>query len=281
MVEYETWKTTALYDRVKKVNSEYAVWDSVYNNFTWQGYAALDFGQTDNSLFNYKANALLENLSYNVAVNQYGGLQSVAMSDGSKSTDSANNAKDLLVGMFKDNGGNMAFMLTNAASAVNTYNSAKKYYANLTYSMVDIGTTLTFDAGYVGAIVIKNGVKTYYPLTNNQLTLTVGAWEGVFVIPVKAQAQLNTVDGLTYANGMLTWNGVDNANAYEVVVTNEKAETVVDTTVIDTMVSLPKTLGTYVVNVYAKNDGRYQKSVALTKTLTMEIVNGKLTATLA
>ena len=281
MVEYETWNTTALYDRVKKINSEYAAWESVYNNFTWQGYAALDFGQTDNSLFNYKANALLENLTYDVAVNTYGGLQSVKMSDGSDNTASANNAKDLLVGMFKDNGGNMAFMLTNAASAVNTYASSKKYYENLTYSMVDIGTTLTFDAGYTGAIVIKNGVKTYHALTNNQLTLTVGAWEGVFVIPVKAQAQLNTVGGVTYANGMLTWNAVDNANAYEVVVTNANGDTVVDTTVIDTMVSLPKTLGTYTVSVYAKNDGRYQKSVALTKTLTMSIVNGKLTATLS
>ena len=259
MVEYGTWNTTALYDRVKKVDGEYANWSRIYNSFTWQGYAALDFGQTSN----YKANALMQNLSYDVAVNEYGGLSSVAMSDGSSSTDSKNNAKDLLVGMFKDDNGNMAFMLTNAASAVNNYSTSNKYYANLAYSMVDIGTTLTFEAGYVGAIVIKNGVKTYHTLNNNQLTLTVGAWEGVFVIPVKAQTQLSKVTGLTENAGVITWNAVENANAYEVVVIYN-GEEIINTTVTDTTFTMDRLLGDYTITVHAKNDGKYQKSNGMT-----------------
>ena len=263
MVEYDTWNTTELYDRVKKIDAEYANWARIYNAFTWQGYAALDFGQTNNSLFNYTANALMQYLSHNVAVNTYGGLSSVAMSDGSSSTASANNAKDLLVGMFKDNGGNMAFMLTNAASAVNTYSTANKYYANLEYSMVDIGVTLTFDSGYTGVIVIDGGVKSYHALTNNQLTLTVGAWEGVFVIPVKAQTQLSSVTGLTENEGVITWNAVEEANAYEVVVTYE-GEEIIHTTVTDTTFTMDRLLGDYTITVYAKNDGKYKKSNAAT-----------------
>jgi hypothetical protein len=280
MVEYETWKKTALYDSVKKINDEYAAWATVYNNYTWQGYAALDFGQTNNSFPNYKANAMMENLKYDVAVNAYGGLQSVAMSDGTDKTNSANNAKDLLVGMFKD-GDNMAFMLTNAASAVNTYKTSSKYYANLTYSMVDIGVTLTFDSGYVGAIVIDSGVKSYHALTNNQLTLTVGAWEGVFVIPVKAQTQLNSVASAAYANDCLTWSQVDGANAYEIVVTDANGNEILHTVTAETSLVFPKRIGEYMVRIYAKNDGRYVQSNALEKTLSVAIVNGKATATLS
>ena len=261
---YSAWETTALYERIKKINAEYVSWAQIYNRYTWQGYAALDFGQTSNDIIGgYKANAMMENLSYTSAVNAIGGLSSVTMRDGSLSTDSVNNAKDLLVGMFADTDGNKAFMLTNAASAPNTYHSADKEDYDLEYSMADIGVTLTFDGGYAGVIVIKNGVKSYHALTDNQLTLTVGAWEGVFVIPVKAQTQLASVTGLTENAGVITWDAVDNANAYEVVVRYEGKE-IINVTVTDTTFAMDRLLGNYTITVYAKNDGRYIKSDGIT-----------------
>ena len=259
MVEYGTWNTTELFDRIKKINAEYENWDNVYNSFVWQGYAALDFGETENDLTNRKANAMMLNLANGGAVNAIGGLSAVNMSTATD-TDGANNAKDLLVGLFADANGNKAFMLTNAGSATDsagtggTYN---KYHGNLSYSMVDVDVTLTFDAGYAGVIVIDQGVRTYHALINNKLSLTVGAWEGVFVIPVKAQTQLSGVTGLVWDNNnVLTWNGVVGANAYEVVITRNGVN-YLSTTVTDTELNLgDKVLGDYVVNVYAKNDGK-------------------------
>ncbi len=264
MVEYDTWNTTALFDRVKKINTEYEKWDNIYNSFTWQGYAALDFGSTKNSLTARHANAMMSNLDNDIAVNAIGGLSAVNMADG-ENTSTSNNAKDLLVGLFTDDGENKAFMLTNAGSAPDTYTSSSKYYANLTYSMVDIEVTLTFDAGYAGVIVIDEGVQRYETLTNNQLTLTIGQWKGVFVIPVKAQTQLSSVTGLAWSNdNVLTWNAVSDANAYEVVITRN-GEDFLSTTVTSNSLDLgDKVLGEYVVTVYAKNDGKAMKSVAAT-----------------
>ena len=129
--------------------------------------------------------------------------------------------------------------------------------------MVDIGATLTFDSGYAGVIVIKNGVKSYHALTNNQLALTVGAWEGVFVIPVKAKTQLSAVTGLTENAGVVTWNTVAGANAYDVVVTYA-GEEIIHATVADTTFTMDRLLGDYTITVYARNDGRYIKSNAAT-----------------
>jgi len=51
--------------------------------------------------------------------------------------------------------------------------------------MADTSVTLTLaDGNYKCAAVINNGEITYVAVNNNQVTLNVEAYEGVFVIPV-------------------------------------------------------------------------------------------------
>ena len=265
MVEYGTFEKTALFDTIAGVNAEYRAWDAIYRNYAWQGFKALNFGKTGNSLFNYTTNALMYNLESKTGVTYYdytkNGLKSVDMTSGNN-TDTTNNSKDLLVGTFQDANGNNAFMITNAGSAVNTSSSTNEYYVNLAYTNVAFDVKLTFDSGYVGAWVINKGVKTYQALTDNALTLNVAAWDGAFVIPVKAQASLGavTVNGFDKETSSVSWNKVDNAYAYDVVITRG-GETVVDTVVFDTKITLDKVVfGDYTVTVTARNDGQYQSS---------------------
>ena len=276
MIEYGTFEKTALFDTIAGVNAEYGAWDEIYRNYAWQGFKALDFGDTTNKAATgsgtYKANALMYNLESKTGVTyldyaQYG-LASVDMTSGAN-TDTDHNGKDLLVGTFQDANGNNAFMITNAGSAVNMQTSilsssstTDKYYVNLAYSQAAFDVKLTFDSGYVGAWVINKGVKTYQALTDNALTLNVAAWDGAFVIPVKAQASLGavTVNGFEKADNSVSWDAVENAYAYDIVITCD-GETVVDTVVFDTKLVLDKVaLGDYVVTVTARNDGQYQAS---------------------
>ena len=265
MVEYGTLDKTALFDTIAGVNAEYLAWDAIYRNYAWQGFKALNFGKTGNSLFNYTTNALMYNLESKTGVTYYdytkNGLKSVDMTSGNN-TDTTHNSKDLLVGTFQDANGNNAFMITNAGSAVNTSSSTSEYYVNLAYSQSAFDVKLTFDSGYIGAWVINKGVKTYQSLTDNALTLNVAAWDGAFVIPVKAKASLGavTVNGFEKADNSVSWNAVENAYAYDVVITLD-GETVVDTVVFDTKLVLGEVVfGDYVVTVTARNDGQYQAS---------------------
>ena len=269
MIEYGTFEKTALFDTIAGVNAEFLAWDEIYRNYAWQGFKALNFGKTGNSLFNYTTNALMYNLESKTGVTYYdytkNGLKSVDMTSGNN-TDTDHNSKDLLVGTFQDANGNNAFMITNAGSAVNTSSSTSEYYVNLAYTNVAFDVKLTFDSGYVGAWIINKGVKTYQALTDNALTLTVAAWDGAFVIPVKAQASLGavTVNGFEKADNSVSWNEVENAYAYEVVITRD-GETVVDTVVFDTKIVLDEVIfGDYVVTVTARNDGQYQASTGTT-----------------
>ena len=265
MVEYGTFEKTALFNTIAGVNAEYRAWDAIYRNYTWQGFKALNFGKTGNSLFNYTTNALMYNLESKTGVEYYdytkNGLKSVDMTSGNN-TDTTHNSKDLLVGTFQDANGNNAFMITNAGSAVNTSSSTNEYYVNLAYENVAFDVKLTFDDGYTGVWVINQGVKEYHDLTDNAYTLNIAAWDGAFVIPVKAQASLDavTVNGFDKADNSISWNAVTNAYAYDVVITRD-GETVVDTVVFDTKLVLDEVVfGAYVVTVTARNDGQYQAS---------------------
>ena len=265
MVEYGTFEKTALFDTIADVNAEYLAWDEIYRNYAWQGFKALNFGKTGNILFNYTTNALMYNLESQTGVTYYdytkNGLKSVDMTSGNN-TDANHNNKDLLVGTFQDANGNNAFMITNAGSAVNTSSSTSEYYVNLAYTNEAFDVKLTFDSGYIGAWVINKGVKTYQALTNNALTLNVAAWDGAFVIPVKAQTSVGTVtvNGFAKETSSVSWNEVENAYAYEVVITRD-GKTVVDTVVFDTTLVLDEVVfGDYVVTVTARNDGQYQSS---------------------
>ncbi|MBE5741985.1 MAG: hypothetical protein E7360_01540 [Clostridiales bacterium] len=277
MVEYGTFEKTALFNTIAGVNAEYLAWDEIYRNYAWKGFTALDFGDKTNtpgtgfSAGTYTANALMLNLESKTGVKYYdytqNGLKSVNMTSGNNE-DAAHNSKDLLVGTFQDANGNNAFMITNAGSAVNTQGlfgsniTTDQYYVNLAYTNVAFNVKLTFDSGYVGAWIINKGVKTYQALTDNALTLNVAAWDGAFVIPVKAQGNLGTVtvNGFEKEDNSVSWNAVENAYAYEVVITRD-GEKVVDTVVFDTKYVFDEVVfGDYVVTVTARNDGQYQAS---------------------
>ena len=284
MVEYGTFEKTALFDTIAGVNAEYLAWDAIYRNYAWQGFKALDFGDTTNKASTgsgtYRANALMYNLESKTGVTYLDytkyGLSSVNMTSDTN-TDTTHNGKDLLIGTFKDAAGNNAFMITNAGSAVNMQTSilsssstTNKYYVNLAYSQTAFDVKLTFDSGYVGAWIINKGVKTYQSLTDNALTLNVAAWDGAFVIPVKAQTSLGvvTVNGFDKASSSVSWNAVENAYAYDVVITRD-GEEIVNTVVFDTKLVLDEVVfGDYKVTVTARNDGQYQASSG-TKTFSL------------
>ena len=275
MIDPATGEKRDLFDVIAGVNAEYRAWDAIYRNYTWLGFYAKDFGRTGNIPGNRRANALMYNLESKTGVGyldykEYG-LKSVDMTDGNN-TASSHDKKDLLIGTFQDVNGNNAFMITNAGSAVDTTTSTttQKYYINLAYSNVAFDVKLTFDSGYVGAWIINKGVKTYQALTDNALTLNVAAWDGAFVIPVKAQTSLGavTVNGFDKASSSVSWNAVENAYAYDVVITRDDEE-IVNTVVFDTKFVLDEVVfGDYKVTVTARNDGQYQAS---SKTITFSL----------
>jgi len=164
MVEYEDkdgdgvyWETTNLYYDVKAVDNEYLAWDNIFMAYDWIGVGAYDTGAS-NSMLTVLENKL--NLSsHGVTV--------------------SSSAEDLLVGVFENNG-NKAYMVTNAGSIGSTTVGDGK-----NFSMADTSVTLTLaDGNYKCAAVINNGEITYVAVNNNQVTLNVEAYEGVFVIPV-------------------------------------------------------------------------------------------------
>ena len=276
MIDPVTGEKRDLFDVIAGVNAEYGAWDEIYRNYAWQGFKALDFGDTTNKASTgsgtYYANALMYNLESKTGVTYYdytkNGLKSVDMTSYTN-TNSKHNGKDLLIGTFQDANGNNAFMITNAGSAVNMQTSilsssstTNKYYVNLAYAQTAFDVKLTFDSGYTGVWVINQNGKNYYNLTNNAYTLNIAAWDGAFVIPVKAQTSLGTVtvNGFDKADNSVSWNAVDNAYAYDVVITRD-GEEILNTVVFDTKITLDKVVfGDYVVTVTARNDGQYQSS---------------------
>ena len=157
MVEYDTWEPTDLYYDIKDVDNEYLAWDNIYMAYDWVGVGTYDAGNT-NEMFSNLKNAL-DWKNYGVS-----GIQA---------------SEDLLVGVFDYNGEN-AYMITNAGTPGSaTVGDGKEYITN------DTTVTLTLDAAdYKCAAIIDNGEISYVAVNNNTVTLTVEAYEGVFVIPV-------------------------------------------------------------------------------------------------
>lgn len=158
MVEYETWEPTDLYYDILKVDNEFLAWDNIFMAYDWVGTGAYSANSN---------NAMLTKLKNALDYTQYG-LAGV----------SAN--QNLLVGVFDYNGEN-AYMVTNTGSAGSTTVGDGK-----NFSMSDAAVTLTLDdADYKCVAVIDNGEISYVAVNaDNTVTLTVEAYEGVFVIPV-------------------------------------------------------------------------------------------------
>ena len=157
MYDLNTGAVTDLYNDVKNVNNEYLAWDNIYMAYNWVGVAKHSANSND---------AMLDKLNKCINIASYGVSQ-------------VESGENLLIGVFENNG-NKAYMVTNAGSTTNTtVGDGKKYSAQ------DATVTLTLDAAdYKCAAIIDNGEISYVAVNNNTVTLTVEAFEGVFVIPV-------------------------------------------------------------------------------------------------
>lgn len=159
MVSYGDFQPTAIYDDVKTVNLEFRAWEDIYMSYDWVGTAQVNAD---------KENALMAKLEYDISFQETGVLTGVQSSE------------NLLVGVFENNGSH-AYMITNAGST-----SACDLWMRYNFMMEDANVTLQLGAGdYRCVAVISQGEITYLPVnSDNTVSLTVGAFDGVFVIPV-------------------------------------------------------------------------------------------------
>jgi hypothetical protein len=162
MLSYAVWEPTAVYDAVKKVNLEYMSWDDIYMSYDWVGTAKV---YATGKL----PNIMLTTLEYDIPLTEAGTLT------GAESTE------HLLIGVFEKDGEN-GYMITNAGSVKES--DKWKQYA---FEMKDAKVKLTLEEGeYQCAAVISQGKITYVPVNeDNTVSISVGAYEGVFVIPIK------------------------------------------------------------------------------------------------
>ena len=147
---------TEIYESVKKANNELLSFDHVLKQFAWQGVFTCDAGKTITGTSS-TSNASFKSLDRISLAN---------VSSLSKFSASA----DTLCGYFKDAAGNDGIMVVN-------YNETTE---NLTDTV-----ELTFDSSkYNAAVCYVGGVKEVFTgLKDGKLLLSLGAGEGIFVIP--------------------------------------------------------------------------------------------------
>ena len=147
---------TETYEAVKKANNELLSFDHVLKQFNWQGVFTCDAGKTLTGT-STTSNASFKTLD-RISLANVSSLSKVSVS------------ADTLCGYFKDAAGNDGIMVVN-------YNETTE---NLTDTV-----ELTFDSSkYNAAVCYVGGVKKVFTgLTDGKLSLSLGAGEGIFVIP--------------------------------------------------------------------------------------------------
>lgn len=147
---------TEIYESVKKANNELLSFDHVLKQFAWQGVFTCDAGKTITGTSS-TSNASFKSLD-RISLANVSSLSKVSAS------------ADTLCGYFKDAAGNDGIMVVN-------YNETTE---NLTDTV-----ELTFDSSkYNAAVCYVGGVKKVFTgLTDGKLSLSLGAGEGIFVIP--------------------------------------------------------------------------------------------------
>lgn len=147
---------TETYEAVKKANNEILSFDYVLKQFNWQGVFTCDAGKT------LTGTSTTSNASFKT-------LDRISLANVS-SLSKVSASADTLCGYFKDAAGNDGIMVVN-------YNETTE---NLTDTV-----ELTFDSSkYNAAVCYVGGVKKVFTgLTNGKLSLSLGAGEGIFVIP--------------------------------------------------------------------------------------------------
>ena len=150
---------TQIYYDARKANREVLAFDHVYLQFEWQGVFTNDGGTTTaDGDRNRTQNSSFSNLIGRMDLAEIAFIDSVTTSE------------DTLFGYFMDGADNEAVLAVN--------------YNETTLGLKDT-VTLRFDPayGYTKALCYVGGEKVTYDLTDNSLTFTLGAGEGVFAIP--------------------------------------------------------------------------------------------------
>ena len=154
MFDYTNNQVTDLYYRIKDVDNEYLAWDEIFMAYDYVGTNTVSLSGQMTALGN------------GVSLSSHG-ISSISSSSGG-----------VLVGVFENNG-NKAYMVTNAGSASSTTVGDGK-----AFTMNDTTVTLNLSGSYRCVAVIDQGEVKVYSVTNNSVQIPVGAYEGVFVIPV-------------------------------------------------------------------------------------------------
>ena len=150
---------TQIYYDAQKANREVLAFDHVYLQFGWQGVFTNDGGTTTaDGDRNKTQNSSFSNLLGRMDLAEVAFIDSVTTSE------------DTLFGYFMDGADNEAVLAVN--------------YNETSLGLQDT-VTLHFDPayGYTKAQCYVGGKEVTYDLTENSLTFTLGAGEGVFVIP--------------------------------------------------------------------------------------------------
>ena len=154
-IDWSTQAPTDLYESMAKANAEIAAWDHIYRNYQWQKTANIP--GTNNEY----PSTLFQMCKFDADPAEISGITAIESTE------------EVLCGVFTDENGNMAYMLTNAT------NPAEKK---------DAAVKLTLDGQYQGILVIDRGEQTTIQLEKNVATIEIDSSEGVFVIPLKAKS---------------------------------------------------------------------------------------------
>lgn len=159
MLEYISYEPTEVYYDVLQADQEFLAWQDIYMSYDWIGTAKVDTGSES---------PLLTSLEYALPMSQAGVLTGV------------NSSEDLLIGVFEHDGEN-AYMVVNAGES-----SLSNQWLRLNFEIEDAQVELQLaDGDYRCAAIINQGKITYVPVSqSNTVSVTVGAYDSVFVIPV-------------------------------------------------------------------------------------------------
>lgn len=150
-IDWRSQAPTELYENMAAANSEVAAWDHIYMNYDWQGTANIAGSN------NPYTSICFQLCQYAVDPEDGTGISSISSDE------------DLLCGIFEDEDGNEAYMLTNATNPAEEKDATVK---------------LKLDKEYKGVLVIDRGAQTTKLLDKQEITIEVESSEGVFVIPL-------------------------------------------------------------------------------------------------
>ena len=162
------------YYYAQTVNQDLLKWDEVLRSFEWQDNMCIK----GTSWF-YHTSGLYEYDPYKVTSMDI--IKSVTAT------------RDTIIGRFSGKNGETGLMITNFSDPVRNLSDTVK---------------ITFtDGDYV--IVYKDGIRTIQTLNNGQLSVTLGAGDGVFVIPFKLANYMQAKSGCTVTQTMDTYYNTD------------------------------------------------------------------------